>query len=153
MSILNQLSLRQKLVLLISLLSAAVAVLLSTQWAVNRASDQIANAFQQRYASYMLADELRQSSDDLTRLARTYVVSGDPRWEQQYNEVVDIRAGKKPRPEKYEGIYWDFRAADAPVPGKTTEAVALLDLMKRAGFAQAELDKLDQANQKSAALV
>lgn len=27
-----------------------------------------------RYNSYLRADELRQSSDDLTRLARTYVV-------------------------------------------------------------------------------
>jgi hypothetical protein len=28
-----------------------------------------------RYASYLLADELRQSSDDLTRMARTYVIT------------------------------------------------------------------------------
>ena len=30
-----------------------------------------------RYQSYLLADELRQSSDDLTRFARTYVLTGE----------------------------------------------------------------------------
>ncbi len=36
----------------------------------------------QRYTSYILADELRQSSDDLTRLVRTYVVTGTSAYEQ-----------------------------------------------------------------------
>src|SRR5689334_1289293 len=65
-----------------------------------------------RYRSFLLADELRQSSDDLTRLARTYVVTDDPAYEQQYNDILDIRNGKKPRPEEYYRIYWDFVAAD-----------------------------------------
>ena len=39
---------------------------------------QIAKAELKRYESYLLADELRQSSDDLTRMARTYTVTGDP---------------------------------------------------------------------------
>ena len=69
-----------------------------------------------RYNSYLLADELRQSSDDLTRLARTYVVSGDAKWEQQYFEILDIRNGKKPRPAEYEKIYWDFKAAGVTPP-------------------------------------
>ena len=95
-----RMGLRQKFVLL---LLATVAVLLFTQWAVSRANEEIARASRQRYVSYLLADELRQSSDDLTRLVRTYVVTGDPRWEQQYNEVVNIRSGKQPRPAGYEG--------------------------------------------------
>ena len=35
-----------------------------------------ANALRER--SLLLADELRQSSDDLTRMVRTYVATGDP---------------------------------------------------------------------------
>ena len=46
---------------------------------LGKASDSVAQANESRYASYLLADEMRQSSDDLTRLARTYVVSGDPK--------------------------------------------------------------------------
>ena len=33
----------------------------------------------QRYQSYLLADELRQSSDDLSKMVRIYVVTGDPK--------------------------------------------------------------------------
>jgi CHASE3 domain sensor protein len=43
-----------------------------------------------RYQSYLLADELRRSSDDLTRLARTYVVTGDPSYEKQYFDILAL---------------------------------------------------------------
>ena len=39
---------------------------------VMQSQDELQSAQENRYLSYMLADELRQSSDDLTRLARTY---------------------------------------------------------------------------------
>jgi methyl-accepting chemotaxis protein len=117
------------------------------------ASDAVAAAHHMRYQSYLLADEMRQSSDDLTRLARTYVVSGDPRWEQQYLEILDIRNGKKPRPKQYEKIYWDFRAANID-PGKGTDAaVSLNDLMKQAGFTDSEFAKLKEAEANSNDLV
>ncbi len=49
---------------------------------------------QQRHLlSYQLAEELRQSSDDLTRLARLYVVTGDPKYEQYYWDVIAILNG------------------------------------------------------------
>src|SRR4051812_6130690 len=41
------------------------------------ASGDEAVAYETRYHSYLLADELRQSSDDLTRLGRTYVATAD----------------------------------------------------------------------------
>ena len=56
---------------------------------------RISAAEERRYQSRLLADELRQSSDDLTRLARTYVVTADKRYEDQYWEVLDIRNGKR----------------------------------------------------------
>ena len=105
-----------------------------------------------RFQSYLLADELRQSSDDLTRLARTYVVSGDAKWEQQYFEVLDIRNGKKPRPAHYERIYWDFRAADQ-TPSGIESATALSELMRQAGFTDQEFAKLEQAKKNSDDLV
>ncbi len=108
MFFIHKLALRQKLLLLVGVLLAVVAVLGATQWRLNQANDAVARAYQNRYTSYLLADELRQSSDDLTRLVRTYVNTGDARWEQQYKEVVDIRAGKQARPAGYEGITGTF---------------------------------------------
>jgi methyl-accepting chemotaxis protein len=121
------------------------------------AAGEVSAAEERRFLSALLADELRQSSDDLTRLARTYVVSGDPVWEQQYFEVLDIRNGKKPRPAGYERIYWDFRAAGATPSGPGHNGAAttdsLLARMKTAGFTEAEFAKLKEAAGNSDDLV
>lgn len=105
-----------------------------------------------RYQSYLLADELRQSSDDLTRLARTYVVTADPKWEAQYFEILNIRNGNQPRPLHPERIFWDFEAADISVP-RTGVQAPLRELMEQVGFSQQEFAFLNQAEDNSNALV
>ena len=120
---------------------------------VSRADEQVQSAYRDRMDAYLLADEMRQSSDDLTRLARTYVVTGDARWEKQYNEIVAIRSGQAPRPVNYQRIYWDFRAAsDATLPS-TGDKQDLLEMMKRQGMTDAELAKLAEARANSDDLV
>ncbi|RQO56017.1 methyl-accepting chemotaxis protein [Paucibacter sp. KBW04] len=116
-------------------------------------NEHLAQVNLDRYTSYLLADELRQSSDDLTRLARTYVVSGNPEWEKQYFEILDIRNGKKPRPKQYEKIYWDFRAVGTDPNRGNDPAVPLQELMKKAGFTDAEFAKLKEAQGNSDDLV
>ncbi|MGB2681920.1 MAG: methyl-accepting chemotaxis protein, partial [Candidatus Competibacter sp.] len=106
-----------------------------------------------RYQSYLMADELRQSSDDLTRLARTYVVSNDAKYETQYWDVLAIRNGEKPRPENYQRIYWDFMAADGNKPTADGPKVALQALMKEIGFSDQEFAKLKEAQANSDGLV
>ncbi|MCE2725184.1 MAG: hypothetical protein LW698_00195 [Planctomycetaceae bacterium] len=86
-----------------------------------------------RYESYRLAQELRASSDELTRMARTYVVTGDPAYEQAYWRILDVRNGVKPRPD-----------------GRT---VPLRRLMEQQGFTADEFAKLRQAEDNSNALV
>lgn len=152
MSLFDQLSLRQKFIILTAILLAAAAVLAFTQWSVDSANGDVTAAREQRFVSYKLANELQQSSNDLTRMVRAYVSTGDAKWEQEYHEVVGIRAGTLPRPGGYDGIYWDFRAAGIPVAGEPSKAISLLDMMKNAGFTDAELAKLRDANEKSTAL-
>jgi hypothetical protein len=91
-----------------SLLVAVAAVFL-VYTALERRVD---NAGEARFESMQLADELRQSSDDLTRMARTYVVTGDPSYKKYYQAILDIRDGKLPRPMAYQDIYWDRVVAD-----------------------------------------
>ncbi len=136
-------------------LTLPVAVLLNILafWNVRLARDDVSQAVNARYESYLLADELRQSSDDLTRLARTYVVTGDSRYEDQYWAVLDIRNGKKPRPLEYHRIYWDFIAAGTAKPRADGVTVPLQELMTRAGFTEAEFAKLKQAQANSDGLV
>jgi len=86
-----------------------------------------------RYESYRLAHELRSSSDELTRLARTYVVTGDPAFEQEYWHVLAVRNGEAAR-----------------LDGQT---VPLRTLMERQGFTPAEFAKLKESEDNSNALV
>ncbi|QND86085.1 Methyl-accepting chemotaxis protein I [Chromobacterium vaccinii] len=120
---------------------------------MRQAVDSMSAASDNRYHSYLLASELRQSSDDLTRLGRTYVVTGDPAYEQQYNRVLDIRNGKAPRPQEYNRIYWDFVAAGQDKPRPDGETVPLQNLMKQAGFTDDEFAKLKEAQANSDGLV
>lgn len=113
-----------------------------------------------RYESYLLADELRQSSDDLTRLARLYVVERDNDPDQadeylrQYNAILDIRNGLIPKPNQYHLIYWDLVAVDKiPPTSDSNISRSLLDLMADLNFTEEEFDYLAQANANSDGLV
>jgi methyl-accepting chemotaxis protein len=117
------------------------------------ASGDEALAYETRYHSYLLADELRQSSDDLTRLGRTYVVTGDASYKTQYLNILAIRNGEKPRPEAYNRIYWDFVAGGIAKPRPDEQAVPLLTLMKKQGFTEEEFQQLEEAKKNSDGLV
>ncbi len=104
----------------------------------------------QRHRAFLLADELRQSSDDLTRMVRTYVVTGEDRYRQIFNDIVAIRDGKLARPERYHEIYWDFVLGGRTArTGGSERKVALLDLMRDAGFTEVEFQALSRAKAES----
>ena len=138
---------------LLAALTLLLCLVLLSVISLKSASDEVARSVDLRYRSYLLADELRQSSDDLTRLARTYAVTGDAKYEKQYFDILDIRNGKKPRPEHYERIYWDFVAAGIDKPQPDGATASLQALMKEAGFSEQEFAKLKEAQNNSDALV
>ncbi len=113
-------------------------LLLGASHASRQAGTALDEANQSRYHEFLLATELRQSSDALTRLARSYVVTGDTTWREQYQAVVDIRAGLAPLPEEYMRVHWDYLAAGEPSPRDLGPAAALLERMEAAGFGDAE---------------
>ena len=131
--------------LLIAMVAAAMLLFMSL--------NMLNESLRIRYESRNLADELRQSSDDLTRFVRLYVATGDPKFEQFYWDVLAIRNGERPRPEKYDRIYWDFVAADGKKPQPDGKAVPLQELMKQIGFTEQEFAKLANAQKESDALV
>ncbi|WP_150522859.1 methyl-accepting chemotaxis protein [Roseibium sediminis] len=137
--------------LIVSVLASAALVYNYTSY--RTASQDYKTALKNQYASYLLADELRQSSDDLTRLARTYVVTGDSSYEDQYMKILAIRDGKEPTPVDYHRIYWDFVASGVAKPRPDGESVGLLDRMRAVGFTDAEFVKLEEAKANSDGLV
>ena len=110
----------------------------------------IDRANEQRLISFQLADQMRHSTNDLTRMARAFVVIGDPRYKKYYQDILDIRNGKKARPKGYFYSYWITVLADHPSPSpKNEQAISLLELMHQFGFPDTELEKLTEAKLNS----
>ena len=55
----------------------------------------------QRVDALLVAEEMLNSSNDLTRMARTYVTTGDPIYKRYFMEILEIRGGIRPRPLNY----------------------------------------------------
>jgi len=106
-------------------------------------------AYELQHRSFILADQLRQSSDDLTRMARTYVITANKKFENQFHTVLDIRNGKVKRPENYNHIYWDFLTLDGKEANLNGKQISLRKLMQEAGFPQEELQLLYESAKQS----
>ncbi len=130
-----------------------LGMLVSVSYLAGAKLQSVAAAERRRFESWLLADELRQSSDDLTRMARTFVVTGDPIYKRYFQDILAIRNGERARPAAYGGIYWDFRLADRDEPDTAGRQVALETLMQELGFTDEEFAKLREAQQRSDALV
>ena len=131
----------------------AIIGLILAYFLYQSAQEEIVTAYDTKYQSYLLADELRQSSDDLTRLGRTYTITGDEKFEKQYFDILDIRNGKKPRPADYHRIYWDLYTVNMKKPRPDTVSISLNELMKQAGFTDEEFELLAEAQANSDGLV
>jgi len=116
------------------------------------AEKQTAKVYEERLRSLKLADELRNSSDELTRMVRSFVVTGDIRFQQHYEEILDIREGRIPRPNGYEGNYWDLLLAEVPFSHGHGPAIPYLILLQQAGFTADEFVRLEAAKTASDAL-
>lgn len=117
------------------------------------AEARLERAVENREASLRLVNELRQTSNDLTRMVRTYVITGEPLFKQQFQDLIAIRDGKKPRPVDYSSAYWDFLAVEPDMPEPSGVATPLLELMRKVGFTEQEFAKLAESNAKSDALI
>ncbi len=108
-----------------------------------------------RHRSHVLADRLRHSSDDLTRMVRTYAATGKRFYRDQFYQVLAIRNGKEPRPRHYDRVYWDLilSVEDSAKFKATGDKRSLKGLIIDAGIEARELALLDQAEARSNALV
>lgn len=102
-----------------------------------------------RFESFLLADELRQSSDDLTNMVRLYVITGEPRYRNYFYEILAIRSGELPRPKNYNQIYWDLVEEGVDRPRPHEEKKALKARMLDHGFTIKEFDLLQKSENMS----
>lgn len=120
---------------------------------LDRNSKTLKNIEHQQFLMIQKADELRQSSDDLTRFVRTFAVTLDNQYKENYFKILDIRNGKARKPKNYSNIYWDLleplRSKMHPLEGK----VSLKEEMAKLSYTSFEIEKLLEAENHSNALV
>ncbi len=102
-----------------------------------------------RTQSYRLAEQMRQSSNDLTTLVRLYVATGEPRYRKYFEQVLAIRAGTAPRPLNYDGSFWDRVRAHGLDDVKYGPPRSLTALMREANFTDEEFAALDDSRESS----
>ncbi|SFW15459.1 bifunctional diguanylate cyclase/phosphodiesterase [Nitrosovibrio sp. Nv17] len=106
-------------------------------------------AEQHRYRSLLLANELLQSSEELTRMVRLYALTGNPAHKRHYFEILGIREGTRPRPGHYSGTYWYLKNAAAKPAAEPKEAISLMDMMRKEGLDEQEIALMQKALENS----
>ncbi|KTD24478.1 MULTISPECIES: adenylate/guanylate cyclase domain-containing protein [Legionella] len=134
----------------IGLIFLIIALLGCLLWLKHLSTLQLQSS-DERYESYRIAQELRTSSDDLTKMVRLYVVTGDKKYLDYFNEILSIRNGTSPRPERYDTVYWDL-VFDNKRPKPYGKPKSLVQMMIERGFSLQEFDLLRQAQESSNAL-
>jgi len=105
-------------------------------------NNKLYKSTEERYQMLVSADKLRQSSDDLTHFARTYVVTGDDKFKKQYLDTLSIRNGEKSRPFNYNSIYWDLKKEEREKSHPNSENISLKKIMEQLPFTIDELKLL-----------
>ena len=110
---------------------ACVVGMLFLSMRANRVDRAMAAILATQAAAFRVADELRQSSDDLTRMARAYAATGDGRYLEHFREILEIRNGGAPRPRDYHLPYWDLVTPDGERPRPAGRRVAIRSMIER----------------------
>ncbi|MBJ7314086.1 putative bifunctional diguanylate cyclase/phosphodiesterase [Rugamonas sp. CCM 8940] len=132
----------------LALFAASFALYVWTEQRIDEANEL-------RYQSYQLTEELRRSSDELTRAVRSYIATGEPAYRRHYHEVLATRDGRPGALAAERHAYWDLPVAAASAPPAAAAAAApaaLLERMRRAGFSALEFSLLSEAKHNSDSL-
>ncbi|MDG6773243.1 response regulator [Thiomicrorhabdus sp. ZW0627] len=114
---------------------------------------KLSEAQSDRYEMHKAAVSLKSSSDELTRFARLYVVTGDKTYKENYQRILDIRNGLSARPEGYDQVYWNYLEPLRSRIHPDGQSQSLRSLMASLPFTKVEYAKLQEAEDKSNVLV
>ncbi|SEP27838.1 bifunctional diguanylate cyclase/phosphodiesterase [Nitrosovibrio sp. Nv6] len=107
--------------------------------------NDIALSQDHRYRSLLLAGELFQTSEDLTRMARAYVITGKPVYKRHFFDIIDIREGIKRRPPSYPNTYWHLVDGEKDPAIKLNAPVSLFELMRKENLDEQETALIREA--------
>ena len=138
-------SLRRLLAILLGVIGLLVVALLIVASRQVSGSAAQARAENRSASSFLLADSLRQSSNDLTNMVRLYVATGRSRYRAYYQQILAIRDGSAPRPRNYDSSFWDRVLASGGGSVRYGPALSLMAQMRAAHFAPDEFRALQAA--------
>ncbi|MDO9353287.1 MAG: ATP-binding protein, partial [Solirubrobacteraceae bacterium] len=127
---------------LLGVLVAGLFLVASMQLLASRAQTHAEN---RRAASFLSADGLRQSANDLTNMVRLYVSTGEPRYRAYYDEILAVRRGGAPRPLQYDSSFWDRVLANGKGFVSYGRPQSLIAQMRAEQFATGEFEALSTA--------
>jgi len=121
---------------------------ISVIFVVNRALDSFQDeehSLMQLAEITLLGSELQQSSDNLTKFARAYGVTGDPKWRRLFEHVLAVRKGLAPPPQQHDFDYWDAMATVDGLNMPTQGGVTFFERLSHAGMSASEIASLSRA--------
>ncbi len=122
----------------ILLILLAMALFIGVKWQ----SKDIVKLLNEKECLFLVSNELKQSSEDLTRLCRLFVATGgDKEYLEEYNKIVAWRSGQIPRPETVD---------EKISPGRR---ISQIKLLKEFGCTDEELELLKESSKLSEKLV
>lgn len=138
------------IILALSVLSTTLSIFYSTK--LMESLKKVEQEQKNRIRSLNLADELRQSSDNLTKFARMYIITSDVKYKNYYNDIVDIRSGLKRRPLYYNDIYWDLKLI-GDEDTTTVDPISFEKIMTNLNFTDIEFELLKKSKNESTKLI
>ena len=153
MAVRKDLTIKNIIILVILAELCFLLLLIYMVYQLNRVETDLSAAADNRYRQVEVADRLRHSSDELTRFARTYVVTGDSQYKENYFTVLAIRNGAVPRPQGYESIYWDLLEPIRRQRHPHTSPSSLDQIMKSLPYSTEERAMLELSEKNSNELV
>lgn len=98
-----------------------------------------------QYKMIEKAYELKQTSEDLTRFSRLYVITDNKKYKDIFLNILDIRNGSAPKPSNYNLLYWEVPEHVRKNKHPLSSPSSLVSEMKALPYLPSELEKLVEA--------
>ncbi len=141
------------LILLVIILLAGVCAEVVVIRSLVNTNDARSKAEIVRLESLRTIDHMRLEINELTRMARSFVGTGEVRFQTYFNRILAIRNGDAPRPLEYDNTYWDYVVASGRAPRSSGAPLSFDTLVLQTGFEPEEIVALRSAQSKSEVLV
>jgi len=132
---------------LVSILLTVTSAYLA--YSLNLILGDLKSSQEKREQSMSIADEMRQSSDNLTNFARLYVLTEDTIYKTRFKSVLNIRDGFEVIPNEYGSMYWNFINGNSKTHNTSNNSSGVKksidERMIDLGFVDSEISLLEES--------